>query len=126
MKALIVDDVSIMRMIIKKILINYCEFDDKNIVEDNSGHSAVRLYPAINPDIVFLDINMPDFDGIMTIKEIMKIDPKAKIIMCTSSADKYDISQCVAAGAVGYILKPPHPEKVKEMVQNIMNVSFGE
>ncbi|MCL2236502.1 MAG: response regulator [Defluviitaleaceae bacterium] len=124
MKILIVDDVAVIRTIIKDILANYCNIDKKGIFDANSGTSAIKKYPKVQPDVVFLDIHMPDIDGVSVVKEIKSMDSSAKVIMCTSSGDLNYIKQCVAAGATGYILKPPTPENVKKAIETAMGIDL--
>ena len=84
-----------------------------DLFEAGNVITAIREYRETQPDIVFLDINMGDDDGVTAIKEIIKIDPKAKIIMCTASGKESDVRKCVAEGATGYIVKPPLSGKNK-------------
>jgi two-component system chemotaxis response regulator CheY len=125
MTYLVVDDVAMMRAVVRDILIRYCDAERKNVYEANSGENAVLKYQKFRPDIVFLDINMPGTDGITVIKEIIKVDPKAKIIMCTASGDKDIVQKSMLAGASGFIVKPPDPNKVKESVEEILGRTFS-
>jgi len=126
MKILIVDDVAVIRAVIRDILMQYCKTKPEDIFEATNGNGAIQKYPKIRPDAVFLDINMPGMDGINTIKEIMKFDRYAKIIMCTSSGERTDVVDCLNAGAVAYILKPPSPEKIKEVLSEALDIDFDE
>ena len=119
MKVMIVDDTVIMRMIIKDILLKFAGLKASDIHEAADGREALKKYPAVKPDIVFLDIAMPDIDGIMVVKELMKKDPSANIIMCTASSHSADIRYCMQAGAKDYIKKPPRPERVMQAYDRI-------
>ena len=122
MTVLIVDDTNIMRMILKDTLRKYCEIDRHGLHEAADGREAVAKYKAVKPDLVFLDIEMPDMDGIEAVKELKKVDPEVKIIMCTSSTDQADVLECISAGAKDYIIKPPRPERVVKAVKTVMNI----
>ena len=120
MKVLIVDDVSIMRLIIKETLMNYCEVEEKDIFQAQNGAEALHQYDVIKPDVVFLDITMPGLDGITVVKRIMRTDPEAYIVMCTSSSDKADVRDCIKAGAKDYIRKPPQPDRVIKAIAQFL------
>ena len=120
MTVMIVDDTVIMRMIIKDILIKYAGLKTSDIHEAADGREALKKYPVVKPDLVFLDIAMPDIDGITAVKELMKKDPSAKIIMCTSSTNFADIQFCMQSGAKDYIKKPPRPERVMQAYDKIL------
>ncbi|MDR2168363.1 MAG: response regulator [Clostridiales bacterium] len=123
---LIVDDVAMMRAVIKDMLVRFCKAEKGNLFDANSGADAIAKYGKLEPDIVFLDINMPDTDGITAVKKIMKQDPNAKIIMCTAASDREIVQECMAAGASGYILKPPDPEKVREAVEKALGEDLSD
>lgn len=116
MTALIVDDTHILRLVLKDILVKYCSIDETDIYETSSGIDAIKEYKTHKPDIVFLDIAMPDLDGKSVIGEILAYDAFAKVIMCTSSSDKNNIRECLNVGAIDYIVKPPRLDRVKQAV----------
>lgn len=123
MEVLIVDDVAVMRIIIKNILVKHCAIPENKIYEAESGRDAIRKFKQLRVGYVLLDINMPDIDGVAVIKELVKLDPGVHTIMCTSSKDKRILLQCMRAGAKDYILKPPVPQRVAralgiEILQN--------
>ena len=120
MTVLVVDDVSIMRIIIKEALMQYCEVDKGDVYEAKSGEEAVIQYKTFKPDIVFLDITMEGMDGLSAIDAIKQHDPYAYIIMCTSSGDKMTVRDCIVAGAKDYIVKPPKPDRVVKAVVDWM------
>ena len=117
---LIVDDVSIMRKMLKQILNEHCNITSNNILEANDGANAVLLYKKCKPDIVFLDIAMPDKDGKTVIEELKSIDSEVIIIMCTGSGNKHNVIDCIRAGAKDYVRKPINPERVKEALDKVM------
>ena len=102
-KILIADDTALMRELIRGAL----PTEEYTIVgEAKSGVDAVEMYKSTNPDAMILDINMPKMNGIDALSEIMKIDPKAKVIMC--SDQKYDsmIMMALKKGAKDFVIKP--------------------
>lgn len=110
-KVLIVDDAAFMRMMIKDIL-------EKNgfevVGEANNGIKAVELYKKEKPDVVTMDITMPDMDGIEAVKEIKSIDPDAKVIMCSAMGQQTMVMDAIKAGAKDFIVKPFQPDRVLE------------
>jgi two-component system chemotaxis response regulator CheY len=119
MSVLIVDDASIMRMVLKDILVNHCGYAKEDIFEANGGENAISQYKRHKPEIVLMDISMPDISGVDAVKRIIKIDENAKIIMCTVSNSRGDVVECVRAGAKDYIIKPPVTERVVLAVNKV-------
>ncbi|WP_125152119.1 response regulator [Clostridium rectalis] len=116
-KILIVDDAAFMRMMIKDIL-------EKNgfevIGEANNGLKAVELYKKERPDVVTMDITMPDMDGIQAVKEIKALDPTAKIIMCSAMGQQTMVMDAIKAGAKDFIVKPFQPDRVLEAIKKVI------
>ena len=121
LRILIVDDVSIMRRALKNTLVEHCKADVELIFEAVDGTEALAIYQQCNPDIVFLDITMPDYDGKTVVRELIKIDPGAKIIMYTGSGDKMNVVECIRAGAKDYVRKPPTPERLHKALEKVIN-----
>lgn len=116
-KVLIVDDAAFMRMMIKDIL----EKNGFEIVgEGNNGIKAVELYKKEKPDIVTMDITMPDMDGIEAVKEIKAFDPAAKIIMCSAMGQQTMVMDAIRAGARDFIVKPFQPDRVLEAIRKVL------
>ncbi|MEY7998822.1 response regulator [Clostridium sp. Mt-5] len=117
-KILIVDDAAFMRMMIKDIL-------EKNgfeiIGEANNGIKAVELYKKERPDVVTMDITMPDMDGIEAVKAIKALDPSAKIIMCSAMGQQTMVMDAIKAGARDFIVKPFQPDRVLEAINKVVN-----
>ena len=120
MKVLIVDDASIARIVLKDALIKFLDFKPEDIYEAINGREALQKYPIVKPDLVFLDVAMPDINGITVVKELMKNDPSANIIMCTSSSDHSDMQHCLTSGAIDYIVKPPSVDRVKQAYEKVV------
>ncbi|MBC8062832.1 MAG: response regulator [Clostridiaceae bacterium] len=113
-KVLIVDDAAFMRMMIKDIL-------EKNgfevIGEASNGIKAVELYKKDKPDIVTMDITMPDMDGIQAVKAIKEFDPSAKVIMCSAMGQQTMVMDAIRAGARDFIVKPFQADRVLEAIK---------
>ncbi|MBP1760923.1 MAG: response regulator receiver protein, partial [Firmicutes bacterium] len=108
-RVLIVDDADFMRMMIKDILIkNGYEIAG----EATDGNSALQKYKEINPDLVTMDITMPEMDGVDTVKAIIDYDPDAKIIMVSAIGQQAIVIDAIQAGAKDFIVKPFLPERV--------------
>ncbi|MBL4938018.1 response regulator [Clostridium sp. YIM B02515] len=116
-KVLIVDDAAFMRMMIKDIL-------EKNgfevVGEANNGIKAVEIYKKEKPDVVTMDITMPDMDGIEAVKEIRSFDPGAKIIMCSAMGQQTMVMDAIRAGARDFIVKPFQPDRVLEAIRKVI------
>lgn len=115
---LIVDDASFMRMMIKDILTkNGFEISG----EADNGINAVEQYKELNPDLVIMDITMPEMDGIQAVKEIKEIDQEAKIIMCSAMGQQTMVIEAIQAGAKDFIVKPFQHDRVIEAVKKALN-----
>ena len=116
-KILIVDDAAFMRMMIKDIL-------TKNgyIVagEAENGVKAVQKYKEIQPDLVIMDITMPEMDGIQAVKEIKKINPDANIVMCSAMGQQAMVIESIQAGAKDFVVKPFQSDRVIEAVKKVI------
>lgn len=113
---LITDDTAFMRMTLKNVI----EKNGYNVVgEAGDGEEAVALYSELKPDMVTMDITMPKMDGITAIKEIMKIDPHAKIIVCSAMGQKPMVIEALSAGAKDFLVKPFDAERVVESLRKI-------
>lgn len=114
---LIVDDAAFMRMMIKDIL-------SKNgyavVAEAENGYKAVEKYKEVNPDLVIMDITMPEMDGIQAVKQIKAIDGSAKIIMCSAMGQQAMVIESIQAGARDFIVKPFQAERVLEAVRKVV------
>jgi two-component system, chemotaxis family, chemotaxis protein CheY len=116
-KVLIVDDAAFMRMMIKDIL-------EKNgfevVGEANNGLKAVELYKKERPDVVTMDITMPDMDGIEAVKQIKSFDPNAKVIMCSAMGQQTMVMDAIRAGARDFIVKPFQADRVIEAIRKVV------
>ena len=114
-KILVVDDALFMRAMLKKLLTE-AGFDIAG--EAENGRVAVDLYQELKPDLVMMDITMPEMDGLTALKEIVKLDPAAKVVMCAALGQERSVMEAMNAGAKDYILKPFNAEKVVEVLKN--------
>jgi len=116
-RVLIVDDAIFMR----KMLADILKKEGYEICgEAENGAQAVEKYKDLNPDLVTMDIIMPDMSGIDAVKEIMKIDPNAKIIMVSAMGHQTLVVEAIQAGAKDYVVKPFQPSRVLEAVQRVL------
>jgi len=86
----------------------------------NTGKEAVAAYEKINPDLVTMDITMPDMDGIEATKKIIEIYPDALIMMVTSHGQEQMVMDAIRSGALGYVIKPFKKEKLEEQIKRIV------
>ncbi len=117
MRILVVDDAMFMRRMLTDIL----EKGGHNVCgEASTGKEAVERYKELKPDLVTMDIIMPDMSGIEAVKEIKKIDPKAKILMVSAMGQQALVLEAVQAGAIDYVVKPFQPSRVLESIERIL------
>ena len=126
-KVLIVDDAMFMRNMIAEIFNGkkYKEEDYQVVAEAENGVEAVQKYREHDPDIVTMDIVMPEMTGIEALKEIMGIDSGANVIMCSALGQDSLVMEALDAGAKDFIVKPFQPEKVLDVVIRIMDETRG-
>ena len=114
---LICDDAAFMRMMIKDIL-------TKNgytvAGEAENGLKAVEKYAELKPDLVLMDITMPEMDGIQALKKIKSTDPAASVIMCSAMGQQAMVIESIQAGARDFIVKPFQADRVLEAVKKVI------
>lgn len=117
-RILIVDDAAFMRMMVKDIL-------SKNgfevVGEAENGKVAIEKYKELKPDLVTMDITMPEMDGIAAVKKIKEIDDSARIIMCSAMGQQAMVIDAIQAGAKDFIVKPFQPDRVIEAVRKALS-----
>lgn len=116
-KALVVDDSSFMRTVLKDILL---ENGLLKVYEARDGKEAVEAYRKHKPDVVTMDIIMPDANGLWALKTILGIDPKAKIIVVTSVGQEHVVEQAMKFGAKDYVKKPFEPPTIANVVDRLL------
>jgi len=116
-RILIVDDAAFMRMMIRDIL-------TKNgyevVGEAQDGAQAVERYKELKPDLITMDITMPEMDGIAALKEIKKLDGNAKVIMCSAMGQQAMVIDAIQAGAKDFIVKPFQADRVIEAIKKTL------
>ncbi len=116
-KVLICDDAAFMRMMIKDILTkNGYEVAG----EAENGKKAVERYNETKPDLVLMDITMPEMDGIQALKAIKAADPSASVIMCSAMGQQAMVIEAIQSGAKDFIVKPFQAERVLEAVKKVV------
>ena len=117
-KILIVDDAAFMRMMIKDIL-------TKNgyqvVGEAADGAQAIEKYKECTPDLITMDITMPEMDGITALKEIKKVNPNVKVIMCSAMGQQAMVIDAIQAGARDFIVKPFQADRVLEAISKALS-----
>lgn len=116
-RVLIVDDAAFMRMMIKDIL---RKGGYQVVGEAEDGVRAIEKYRELKPDLVTMDITMPDMDGITAVKEIRGTDPNAVIIMCSAMGQQAMVIDAIQAGAKDFIVKPFQPDRVLEAIRKVL------
>jgi len=107
-----------MRMMIKDILTK----NGFNVVgEAENGAQAVEKYAELQPDLVTMDITMPEMDGISALKKIKETDPNAKILMCSAMGQQAMVIDAIQAGAKDFIVKPFQADRVLEAIQKALS-----
>jgi len=118
-RILIVDDAAFMRMMIRDIL-------TKNgfevVGEAQDGAQAIEKFKELIPDLITMDITMPEMDGIAALKEIKKLDPNAKVIMCSAMGQQAMVIDAIQAGAKDFIVKPFQSDRVIEAINKTLGV----
>ncbi len=116
-RILITDDAMFMRVTLKNIL-SGAGFEV--VGEATNGRESVRLYNELKPDLVTMDITMPEMDGIQALKEIRNGDPNARVVMCSAMGQQNMIVEALSSGAKEFIVKPFSPEKVTDTVNRVL------
>lgn len=113
-KALIVDDMLYMRMRLKNVLerVGFLV-----VGEAEDGEVAIEQYKALRPDLVLLDITMPEMNGLEALKAIMKLNPNAKIIIVSGMGQKERVQDAILSGAKNYIMKPFDDEGLSKILK---------
>lgn len=116
-RVLIVDDAAFMRMMLKDILTkNGLEV----VGEAVNGLDGIEKYNELRPDLVTMDITMPEMDGITAVKEIKAAFPQANVIMCSAMGQQPMVIEAIQAGAKDFVVKPFQPERVMESINKVL------
>ena len=118
-RVLIVDDAPVVRLMLKDILQHY----GLDVVgEAGNGQIGVDLFKELHPDLVTMDITMPEKDGIQALEEILSIDANAKIVMVTAIDQRDALMQAIKLGASDYIVKPFEDDRVISAVNKALGI----
>lgn len=116
-RIMIVDDTAVMRLMLRRLL-------EKNgyevCAEASTGTEAVENYVAYKPDLVTMDLTMPEMDGITAVRKIIQFDSKAIIIMCSAMGQMEKVKAAIIAGARDFLVKPLQPERVLATIQKLV------
>jgi two-component system chemotaxis response regulator CheY len=116
-RVLVCDDAVFMRTMIRDILVGA---GYEVVGEAETGVQAIEQYRELSPDLVTMDIVMPDMGGIEAVREIVKGDPHAKILMCSAMGQQALVVEAIQAGARDFVVKPFQPSRVLEAVQRVL------
>jgi two-component system chemotaxis response regulator CheY len=115
-KILIVDDAEFLRVRISKMLSG----EGHEIIEAENGLMALNSYKSANPDLVLMDITMPEMDGLTALKEIRAYDPKAKVVMLTALGQESVVLEAIKSGARDFMVKPFERERVMSAISKLL------
>ena len=114
---LVCDDAIFMRTMISDIL---AQAGFEIVEEAETGVQAVERYKQLKPELVTMDIVMPDMGGIDAVREIVKFDPEARVLMCSAMGQQALVVEAIQAGAKDFVVKPFQPSRVLEAVQRVL------
>lgn len=117
-KILVTDDAAFMRMQLKDML---TKLGHEVIGEAENGLESVQLNEELNPDLITMDITMPEMSGIDAVKEIRKTDSNVKIIMCSAMGQQGMVLEAIQAGAQDFIVKPFNAERIAESLSKVLD-----
>jgi len=116
-KILVVDDAEFLRVRISKMLSG----EGHDIIEAENGAKAVETYKSFHPDLVLMDITMPEMDGLTALREIRAIDAGAKVIMLTALGQESVVLEAIKAGARDFVVKPFERERVLSAIGKLIS-----
>ncbi len=116
-KVMVVDDAQFMRMRCARVLTE----NGYEVIEAENGADAVQKYQAVRPDVVLMDITMPEMDGLTALREIRKQDPNAKVAMLTALGQQGVVLEAIKSGARDFIVKPFDADRVLAAVRKMLN-----
>lgn len=116
-KILIVDDAEFLRVRLTKIL----DMEGYEVVQAENGSKAVAAYKEQHPDVVLMDVTMPEMDGLAALKEIISFDPHAKVVMLTALGQESVVLEAVKSGARDFIVKPFEHDRVMKAIGKLLS-----
>jgi two-component system chemotaxis response regulator CheY len=115
-KILVVDDAEFLRVRLTKML----NTDGYEVFQAENGTKAVSTYKEIHPDVVLMDVTMPEMDGLAALKEIVSFDAKARVIMLTALGQESVVLEAVKSGARDFIVKPFEHDRVMKAITKLL------
>jgi two-component system chemotaxis response regulator CheY len=112
-RVLVVDDAAFMRKMVSDVLI---KGGHEVVGEAGDGTEAVSRFQELRPEVTTLDITMPQKDGLTALREIIELDPTARVVMCSALGQETKVLESIKAGAKDFVVKPFQPERVLEAV----------
>ncbi len=112
-RVLVVDDAAFMRKMVSDAL---AKGGHEVIGQAGSGVEAIAQFRELRPDLMTLDITMPEKDGLETLKDVMELDPGAKVIMCSALGQESKVLESIKLGAKDFVVKPFQPDRVIDAV----------
>ena len=121
-KVLVVDDEAHIRKFVSLML---KALGEPVVLQAANGTEALQIYEREKPDLVLLDVNMPRVDGLQTLRNLKRVDPKCTVIMLTSLVNRQTVEECLHLGAVGYLRKDNPPDEMTAQLRKIIRSCFG-
>jgi two-component system chemotaxis response regulator CheY len=118
LKVLIVDDAIFMRKMISDILV---ENGMEIVGEADTGAKAVEKFMELRPDLVTMDIIMPEMNGIDAVRKIMEFDSQARVVMCSALGQQALVQEAITAGAKDFLIKPFNAARVVEVIAKVFS-----
>lgn len=123
LNVMIVDDAAFMRRVLRMILE---DIGHRVVAEASNGLEAVQMYRIVKPELVTMDITMPEMDGICALKEILSFDPTAKVIMCSAMGQRHLIMEAIRSGASDFVVKPVQKERVIQAINYVFEMNLNK
>lgn len=115
-KVLVVDDALFTRKVLREIL----EAEGCEVIEASNGREAIEKFQGERPNMIFLDVSMPQMDGLTTLQAIKGIDKDAKVVMISAMGQSVTVQEAKRFGACDFIVKPFRPHQIREIVQRYL------
>jgi two-component system, chemotaxis family, chemotaxis protein CheY len=112
-RVLIVDDAAFMRKMLGDVL---AKGGHEVIGEGANGAEAITQYQSLRPDIMTLDITMPEKDGLAALREILTLEPAARVVMCSALGQESKVLEAIKSGAKDFVVKPFQPDRVLDAI----------
>jgi CheY-like chemotaxis protein len=121
-KVLVVDDEAHIR---KFVSVMIQSLGEPVVLQAANGNEALQVYEREKPNLVLLDVNMPRVDGLQTLRNLKRVDPKCTVVMLTSLVNRQTVEECLHLGAVGYLRKDNPPDEMTAQLKKLIGDCFG-